>query len=257
MNLKFSPRLTPPDKSDPRYYGTGNPFVAGGFGLPNCTCYAWGRYWENLQTAGITDPPMLQRSNAENWYNDEHFYRKGKTPKLGAIAVWRQGAYHTEEDGAGHVASVEQINDDGSFVCSGSALNGAEFRIENYNADGYKPGFILDGFIYLPFDYEDETKTQSATTNPDTTDLDTLKKENEALKIEVEALTKERQELKDKVELLNKEISNTKKNKFEYTVSKDAKYKIQINSEEELVIKSSETREFELRLLENDNLYIR
>jgi len=92
------------------YYGN-NPFYLSGYGLPNCTCYAYGRAGE---IANQFLP--LPTGNAGNWY-DNTTMAKGNTPALGATAVWqsRSGRW------AGHVATVEQIFTDGSvlFSCSG------------------------------------------------------------------------------------------------------------------------------------------
>ena len=215
----YEPRLTAPSTDDYHYYGNGNPFVSAGFGLPNCTCYAWARFWENLEKLGINEKPRLQTSNAENWFNDEKFYNKGQVPKLGAVAVWRQGAYHNDSDGAGHVSIVEQINEDGSIICSGSAYKGAVFRIENYNSNYEKPGFTFDGFIYLPKDFDNKT---------DESQDDSLQKELEDLKSENE-------ELKAEIDNLKKQISYS----FSYNVKKTAFHKVKLNKDEIVYIKKS------------------
>ena len=99
-----------------KFYGRGNAFYKiynsnrddGTYGLPNCTAYAWGRFWEIMSDAkGDTDsvtvdPPNLSLDSPSYWldYNSklETPYKTGSTPELGAIAVW-----------SGHVAIVEHI----------------------------------------------------------------------------------------------------------------------------------------------------
>ena len=43
---KFTPRLNSDGMQDEKYWYSGNPFHTAGYGMPNCTCYAWGRFWE-------------------------------------------------------------------------------------------------------------------------------------------------------------------------------------------------------------------
>ena len=111
--LTFTPRFEEPSYDNPYYNSTLNVFSAAGYGLPNCTAYAWGRAYE------ITGQrPKLSTGNAENWfpYNQSTgAYDYGWTPRLGAIACW---AY---PGGGGHVAVVEQIDSDGTMYLSNSA----------------------------------------------------------------------------------------------------------------------------------------
>ena len=106
--MAFTPRLTAPSTSDYHYTSTQNPFVASGWPMPNCTCYAWGRAWE---IRGTPLPKGCYLGNANTWYG-ETALPKGppSSPALGAIAVWG-GA---PGDPNGHVAVVEAI--DGSSV---------------------------------------------------------------------------------------------------------------------------------------------
>lgn len=145
---KFTPRTTAPTE-DNAYYYANNPFYQSGYGLPNCTCYAFGRFWEI--TGGSR--PTLSWGNAENWYNKADGYERGQTPKLGAVACWRKGEAGNASDGAGHVAIVEAINDDGSIVTSDSGWGASVIwwtsnrpNDGNWGADGY----TFQGFIYNP-----------------------------------------------------------------------------------------------------------
>ena len=120
MNYQFVPRMTAP------YSGTGvddlyfqNPRNAYNpeYAMPNCTCYSWGRVLElgNLNNLTITSDGSL--GNGGRWGDVGYLgssWVKGSTPKLGAVAVW------TEAGSAGHCGVVEEIHDDGTYVCSNS-----------------------------------------------------------------------------------------------------------------------------------------
>lgn len=138
--------------TDNAYYYADNPFYQSGYGMPNCTCYAWGRFWEISGTR-----PTLGLGNAEDWYSYPDGYERGTTPKLGAVLCWRMGAAGDNSDGAGHVEIVEQINADGTIITSGSAYNGFEFRRKTRSNDGNWSGgaYTFQGFIYNPKVYQD------------------------------------------------------------------------------------------------------
>lgn len=69
---------------------------------------------------------------------------------------WRKGQAHHPEDGRGHVEVVEQVNDDGSVITTGSNYGGTRW----YRHTRYKPyaigGQTFQGFIYNPY-VEDTT----------------------------------------------------------------------------------------------------
>ena len=139
----YTPRLTVPETDDPCYYSTENPFYAADYGMPNCTCYAWGRAYEiNGET------PDLSPYDACTWYGynaENHIYDYGASPEEGAIACW---AY--ADGGPGHVAVVEQVNDD-TVLLSNSAYSGADFYLDTVPADDPsqgRDGWIFQGYIY-------------------------------------------------------------------------------------------------------------
>ena len=143
----FVQRTTAPDESNSFYYAS-NPFYQSGYGLPNCTCYAWGRFWE------ISDPhrtgvnkPTLPTGDAGTWIDNAPDYHTGQTPLLGAVICW------DKPGGAGHVAIVEEILSNGDIVTSNSAWNSTFFYTKTiYKADGYNFGsYVFQGFIYNPF----------------------------------------------------------------------------------------------------------
>ena len=145
---KFQKRTTAPSK-DNKYYYSDNIFYKSGYGMPNCTCYAFGRFYE------LTDKyPKLDTGNAERWYDkSEDGYERGKTPKLGAIICWEG-----KGSKAGHVAVVEDIYSDGSIVTSNSAYKGTNFYMKTLKAPNYYMGdlYKFEGFIYLPMEFEEE-----------------------------------------------------------------------------------------------------
>lgn len=142
----FVQRSVAPDENN-RFYYADNPFHASGYGLPNCTCYAWGRFYE---ISG--ERPTLGLGNAEDWYAYPDGYERGTTPRLGAVLCWRKGQAGNNADGAGHVEIVEQINSDGTIITSGSAYNGYLFRRKTRNPSANWDGgdYIFQGFIYNP-----------------------------------------------------------------------------------------------------------
>ena len=170
---KYTARLTAPSTTDKNYIHTSAGgynyciLVSGNSVLPNCVGYAWGR-WREL----LGKYHELSRNNAESWYGKNDGYKRGKTPKLGAVVCWRKGVAGVEEDGAGHVAIVEKIYSDGTILTSNSAWNGNRFYTKEikppYSLGG---SYVFQGFIYLPIDFEDEapkketTSTTTATTN--------------------------------------------------------------------------------------------
>ncbi|MCH5304681.1 MAG: CHAP domain-containing protein [Ruminococcus sp.] len=136
----FSPRMTPPEYTN-YYYYSGNIFYNSGFGMPNCTAYAWGRVYELLGKE-----PKLSTSNAREWYSynrENNFYDYGKTPKLGAIACF-------DNPYGGHVAVVEDI-DAGTITFSNSAFQGENFYLSYADINDKNPGqngWEFQGYIY-------------------------------------------------------------------------------------------------------------
>lgn len=163
---KFVPRLTKPEYGNKYYNSTanggyavgcikGNPQQPGLDILSNCVPYSAARFneigeygcWKYLKY-----PP-----NAENFI--EKAIGEGLTvseePSLGAIIVWQKGATLSPNDGAGHVAVVEVINDDGSIVTSESGYNCSNpfWTTKRDNRDGNWNGgsaYMFRGFIVNP-----------------------------------------------------------------------------------------------------------
>lgn len=143
--VKFKKRTKAPGRSEKWFYAS-NPFYNAGYGLPNCTAYAWGRFSELLGKAA-----NLCKFDAERWWAYNDGYERGKKPKLGAVIVWAKGKSNTSADGAGHVAIVEEIYDDGSFMVSESGW-GAKSTMWtlHISKDCARSGYSFLGFIYNP-----------------------------------------------------------------------------------------------------------
>lgn len=147
--MAYVPRLTAPAANDPLYYSNYNTYYAAGWGMPNCTAYAFGRCAELMQCYP-TLPPVDPNQNAEDWYNYNDGLPRGSTPQLGAIACYKDGDF----SGWGHVCVLEQDNGDNTWLVSESAYNGYTFRATHSiaaNGDYGYGNYIFQGFIYVPW----------------------------------------------------------------------------------------------------------
>lgn len=150
--VNFTPRLSSDGIEGSYYWYEGNPFYIAGYGLPNCTCYAWGRFWEISDLADGTqdysDKPTLPTSDAGKWFSQVTGYETGNTPKLGAVICWSDN-----DGGAGHVAIVEKIDDEGNITVgqSGWGASNIFWTSTAKASDGYNiSGYTFQGFIYNP-----------------------------------------------------------------------------------------------------------
>ena len=139
----FVPRLNANGIKYAKYWYDANPFYQSGYGMPNCTAYAWGRFWE---CGGSNNDyrPRLSTGNANDWYSYNDGYSRGTTPQLGAVACW-------DGYGFGHVAIVEEIGVN-YIVISESAWDSFFWRLTTLplNAD-YGVGWTFQGYIYNPY----------------------------------------------------------------------------------------------------------
>lgn len=148
----YSARTSAPSKSN-TYYTTKNVFYNSGYGMPNCTCYAWGRAYEVLKSK-----PKLSTSSAGKWYSynkSKGYYKYGSKPKLGAICCW-----------SGHVAVVEKIS--GSTVTiSESHSSGKNFdttKLTVGKEKNYCSSQSFYGYIYVLNTSSSSTSSSSKTT---------------------------------------------------------------------------------------------
>ncbi|MBC3887300.1 CHAP domain-containing protein [Acetobacterium paludosum] len=141
----FLPRLTAPG-TDNSYFYANNIFYQSGYGMPNCTAYAWGRAYELLGSK-----PNLSTGNANQWWDynlSKGIYSSGNTPKLGAIVCWNGST-------CGHVAVVEAISGN-QVTISESAWSGFLFRNYSYPIGSEDSSSVggFQGYIYLG-DFDD------------------------------------------------------------------------------------------------------
>ena len=151
----FCPRFSKDGMKDSNYWydTTFNAGASGDVMLPNCTTYASGRLSE--ETGENMRNIMNGRKgfgNAKEWYSQTTL-EKGSTPKLGAIACFGGTL--------GHVAVVEQINDDGTVTVSQSNYQAKKdynssnyFQTKTYKLEVGKVasgvGLTFLGYIYAP-----------------------------------------------------------------------------------------------------------
>ena len=121
----------------------GNPTQPYANVLDNCVGYANGRFnevWNDPDLQGIVKPFNVQLTcNAENFI--ESAKRQGlkisSTPVVGGIMVWQKGASLSDRDGAGHVAVVERVYDDGTILTSESGWASWAFKtVRRDNSSG-------------------------------------------------------------------------------------------------------------------------
>ena len=152
--MAFTPRLTDAGIRDNfHWFSNDNPYYATGFGMPNCTAYAWGRFWEigdpNNTGANKPNPNDLPGYwDGGYWWREvnRNVYQTGSTPQLGAVICFDNPGQ------SGHVAIVEVINPDGSIITSNSAYGGTFFYTQTlYPSNNYGwSTYICQGFIYNP-----------------------------------------------------------------------------------------------------------
>lgn len=121
----------------------GSPTIAGANVLCNCVGYANGRFNEIINDPNLTGTAIKFKyqlvCNAENFI--ESAKKQGlsisSTPIEGGIMVWQKGATLGGGDGAGHVAVVEEVYDDGSILTSESGYGAWAFKtIHRNNSNG-------------------------------------------------------------------------------------------------------------------------
>lgn len=150
--MVYTPRLTDSGiRGNPKWYDL-NPFYPR-YQLPNCTCYAWGRWWEINDPNGYSRRPTLNTAgNAKAWWgNNISRFEHGQTPQLGAIICFAPAAGSNRN---GHVAVVEEI--DGNRIrTSNSDWLGTFFYTEwltpDTNGKYHHSVYTSQGFLYNPY----------------------------------------------------------------------------------------------------------
>lgn len=140
----FEPRLTAPNKGNSYYNRTLNVYAQGGYGLPNCTAYAYGRIYEITGEA-----PLIKRGSADEWWSINKrngYYEYGQEPRIGAIACW-----------SNHVSVVEKI--EGNMVtASQSHWHGNYFDTSTFKSGTDRYGQKFYGYIYASDSYFEKLK---------------------------------------------------------------------------------------------------
>lgn len=138
----------------------GKPTISGANVLCNCVGYANGRFNEIINDpnlVGTVLPFKYQLTcNAENFIESakKQGLKYQSTPIKGGIMVWQKGATLGGGDGAGHVAVVEKVYDDGTILTSESGYNAWAFktiRCDNSNGRwGQSSAYKFRGCIINP-----------------------------------------------------------------------------------------------------------
>ena len=138
------------------------------YGMPNCTAYAWARFWTLANPVSATDNrPTLSLGNAWRWWGyTEDGYSRGQVAKLGAIICFRDPPDTPPElETGGHVAIVEEIFPDGSIRVSNSGYTDVQTDKDRWwfwtttlpNDYSYpNTNWVFQGFIYNPFVDDDK-----------------------------------------------------------------------------------------------------
>lgn len=156
MGDTYTPRLDDRGIRGNFHYYSQNPYYLSGYGMPNCTCYAWGRFWEigDPNNIGENKPTNLPTTDAGQWFSrveNAGYYQTGQTPRLGAVIC-----FSDNNGGAGHVAIVEEIFSDNSITCSNSAWESTFFYLTSINCVNNRydySHYTFQGFIYNPYAY--------------------------------------------------------------------------------------------------------
>lgn len=160
---KFEARTTAPQVGNSYFFGNGNIYNDGENEMPNCTAYAFGRFWEIRGGSA----PRLTKANAGDWWDlnkSSGAYSYGSTPELGAIICWKKpGSW-------GHVAIVEDVKENGDIMYSESWYEPAKFfatdtttKSSGYKFTGGSEGYIFQGFIYCGIKFDNAvTSTTSS-----------------------------------------------------------------------------------------------
>lgn len=162
-------RLTRPSYN--KYYQTksvgglsncivGKPTITGANVLCNCVGYANSRFNEIINDPDLKGIVLNFKyqltTNAENFIESakNQGLKISNKPIQGGIMVWKKGATLGGKDGAGHVAVVEEVYDDGTILTSESGYNAYAFRTairDNTNGRWSQPsGYTFRGCIVNP-----------------------------------------------------------------------------------------------------------
>ena len=114
------------------WFYNANPYYHRGFGLPNCTAYAWGRLSEICNS-----PCSVTRGNAIDWASKQGM-TKINSPEQGSCIIYSGGILDSMGRFCGHIGVVEQVYPDGTIDVSMSSYGGYIWRLYRLSPkDGY------------------------------------------------------------------------------------------------------------------------
>ena len=137
--------------------------------LANCVGYANGRFNEIItELTGYKGNKFNTLNCNAEWFIERAKsagLEVGMTPKPGAIMCWQRGTLDSGKDGAGHVAVVEKVYDNGHVYTSESGYGASAFWNQHrYNKNGrwgIGAKYTFRGFIYNPEVKEESESTLS------------------------------------------------------------------------------------------------
>lgn len=127
------------------WYYSANPYYQRGYGLPNCTCYAWGRLAEICNV-----PVTFYGGNAIMWASRPEM-KQIRYPKVGSCIIYSGGIMDGYGHFCGHIGVIEHVYDDGTIDVSMSSFNDYTWRLYKLSpGDNY---YIHDsyGLTFLGF----------------------------------------------------------------------------------------------------------
>lgn len=114
------------------WFYNANPYYHRGFGLPNCTAYAWGRLSEICNS-----PCSVTRGNAIDWASKQGM-TKINSPEQGSCIIYSGGILDSMGRFCGHIGVVEQVYPDGTIDVSMSSYGDYIWRLYRLSPkDGY------------------------------------------------------------------------------------------------------------------------
>ena len=151
--------------------------------LANCVGFSCGRF--NMIYSELTGYKGMKYTafncNAENFIEVAKKYglKISKTPVAGGIMVWQKGATLSGNDGAGHVAIVEKVNNSNSIYTSESGWGGPTFwnatRTNSNGRWGMGSAYKFRGCIVNPAVKPEPTPKPEPYTTGDYKTLDVMK----------------------------------------------------------------------------------
>ncbi len=146
------------------WYYSANPYYQRGYGLPNCTCYAWGRLSEICNA-----PVTFYGGNAIMWASRPEM-KQIPSPKVGSCIIYSGGITDSLGRLCGHIGVIEHVYDDGSIDVSMSSFGGYMWRLYRLNPSDSYPipdsygltfvGFFMYDGVQAIYDQEERIRQE-------------------------------------------------------------------------------------------------